>query len=52
MQEHFGSDPSNIMVFVGAFAQEGMIWDKYPPFAEEKPEVWGEYIKKVAEVSV
>ena len=47
MQEHFGSNPEDIIVFVGAFAQDGMIWDKYPPFAEEHPEVWQNYIEKV-----
>lgn len=46
MKEHFGSNPEDIVVFVGAFAQEGMIWDKYPPFAEENPEVWKGYIEK------
>jgi len=47
MEEHFGSNKDDIMVFVGAFAQEGMIWDKYPPFAEEHPEIWADYIEKV-----
>lgn len=49
MKEHFGSNPKNIIVFVGAFAKEGMIWDKYPPFAEENPNVWKNYIEKVDE---
>lgn len=47
MEEHFGSNPEDIMVFVGAFAKEGMIWDKYPPFAEQNPEIWSKYIEKV-----
>ncbi len=47
MREHFGSNPEDIVVFVGAFAQTGMVWDKYPPFASEKPEVWNGYIKQV-----
>ena len=47
MKEHFGSDPKDIMIFVGAFAKEGLIWDKYPPFAEEKPEEWSKYIEKI-----
>ena len=47
MKEHFKSNPEDIVVFVGAFAKEGMIWDKFPPFAEEKPEVWDGYIKKI-----
>ena len=47
MKEHFGSNPEDIMVFVGAFAKEGMIWDKYPPFAEENKEEWSNYIEKV-----
>lgn len=45
MKEHFGSDTKDIMVFVGAFAKEGMIWDKYPPCAEKNPEAWEGYIK-------
>ncbi len=47
MQERFSTNPEDIIVFVGAFAQDGMIWDKYPPFAEKNPEVWGEYIEKI-----
>lgn len=47
MKEHFNSNIDDIKVFVGAFAHEGMIWDKYPPFAEENPEVWKDYIKKI-----
>ena len=47
MKEHFESNPEDIMVFVGAFAHEGMIWDKYPPFAEENKEVWSKYIEKI-----
>ena len=47
MKEHFGSNPEDIVVFVGAFAKEGMIWDKYPPFAEERPDVWKDYIEKI-----
>ncbi len=47
MKDHFGSNPEDIMVFVGAFAHDGMIWDKYPPFAEEKPEEWKAYIEKI-----
>ena len=35
------------MVFVGAFAKEGMIWDKYPPFAEENKKEWENYIEKI-----
>jgi hypothetical protein len=47
MKSHFNSNPEDIVVFVGAFAQEGMVWDKYPPFAEENPEVWKDYITKI-----
>ena len=47
MKSHFNSNPENIMVFVGAFAQDGMVWDKYPPFAEQNPEVWNGYIEKI-----
>ena len=47
MKDHFKSDPKDIVVFVGAFAQDGMIWDKYPPFAENNPEVWKDYIEKI-----
>lgn len=47
MKSHYGSNPEDIVVFVGAFAKDGMIWDKYPPFAEEHPEVWKEYIEKI-----
>ena len=49
MEEHFGSKKENIMVFVGAFAHEGMIWDKVPPYLEEYPEVWIGYIEKIDE---
>ena len=35
------------MVFVGAFAQDGMIWDKYPTFAEGHKEEWDKYIEKI-----
>lgn len=49
MEEHFGSKKENIMVFVGAFAHEGMIWDKVPPYLEEYPEVWTGYIEKIDE---
>ena len=47
MIEHFGSDPKNIMAFVGAFAKEGMIWDRVPPCQEKNPEVWEGYIKQL-----
>ena len=47
MKDHFGSNPEDIIVFVGAFAKDGMIWDKYPPFAEERPDVWKDYIEKI-----
>ena len=47
MQEHFGSNLEDIIVFVGAFAQTGMVWDKYPPFAEENKEEWENYIEKI-----
>ena len=47
MKGHFGSNPEDIIVFVGAFAQDGMIWDKFPPFAEQNKEEWGRYIEKV-----
>ncbi|MBR2827760.1 MAG: polyphenol oxidase family protein [Bacilli bacterium] len=47
MKEHFDSNPKDIMVFVGAFAKEGMIWDKYPPFAEKNKEEWDHYIEKI-----
>lgn len=47
MKEHFKSNPEDIKVFVGAFAHEGMIWDKYPPFAEENPDIWKDYIKQI-----
>ena len=47
MEEHFGSKPENIMVFVGAFAKEGMIWDKVPPCQEKNPEAWEGYIDKI-----
>ena len=47
MKKHFKSDPKDIVVFVGAFAQDGMIWDKYPPFAKNNPEVWKDYIEKI-----
>ncbi len=47
MKEHFGSNVEDIMVMVGSFAQDGMIWDKYPPFAEEHKEVWNGYIEKI-----
>ena len=47
MKDHFGSDPKNIMVFVGAFAKEGMIWDKVPPCKENYPEAWEGYIKQI-----
>ena len=47
MKDHFKSNPEDIVVFVGAFALDGMIWDKYPPFAEENPEIWKDYIKKI-----
>ena len=47
MKEHFGSKPENIMVFVGAFAHDGMIWDKVPPYLVDYPEVWTGYIEKI-----
>lgn len=47
MKERYGSNPEDIIVMVGAFAQEGMIWDKYPPFAEEHADVWNGYIEKI-----
>ena len=47
MKDHFKSNPKDIVVFVGAFALDGMIWDKYPPFAEENPEIWKNYIEKI-----
>ena len=47
MKDRFGSNPEDIVVFVGAFAQDGMIWDKYPPFAEQNQEEWGDYIEKI-----
>ena len=47
MKEHFNSDPNDIVVFVGAFAREGMIWDKYPPVAANYPEEWEGYIKQI-----
>jgi hypothetical protein len=47
MKDHFKSNPEDIVVLVGAFALDGMIWDKYPPFAEENPEIWKDYIKKI-----
>ena len=49
MKNHFGSNTDDIIVFVGAFAQDGMIWDKYPPFAENNPEEWKNYIEKIDE---
>ncbi len=49
MKEHFNSNPEDIVVFVGSFAHDGMIWDKYPPFAEEHPEVWDGYIEQIDE---
>ena len=47
MKEQFNSNAEDIMVFVGAFAKTGMIWDKYPPFAEKNPEIWSNYIEKI-----
>ncbi len=47
MVNHFGSNKDDIMIFVGAFAKDGMIWDKYPPFAAENPEVWKDYIEQI-----
>lgn len=47
MKEQFNSNPEDIMVFVGAFAQDGMIWDKYPTFAEGHKEEWDKYIEKI-----
>ena len=47
MKERFNSDPKDIVAFVGAFAKDGMIWDKYPPFAEKNPEVWDGYIEQI-----
>ena len=47
MKEHFNSNVEDIVVMVGAFAEEGMIWDKYPPFAEEHADVWDGYIEKI-----
>ena len=38
MKTHFGSDPSQIQAFVGAFASEGWTYDKIPDFAKEKDE--------------
>ena len=47
MEEHFGSNPEDIIVWVGAFAHDGMIWDKIPPCAEKNPEEWEGYIKPI-----
>ena len=47
MQEKYNSSLDDIVVMVGAFAKDGMIWDKYPPFAEENPEVCSDYIEKI-----
>ena len=47
MVEQFNSNKEDIIVFVGSFAHEGMIWDKYPPFAEANPDVWKNYIEKI-----
>ena len=33
MITEFHSNPKNIIVFVGAFAKDGIIYDKYPSFA-------------------
>ena len=53
MEEHFGTDPSKLEVFVGAFASEGWTYDKLPAFALDKDEygnptglnsVWQGYI--------
>ena len=49
MKDKYNSNPDDIIAFVGAFAKDGMIWDKYPPFAEQNPEVWEDYIEKVDE---
>ena len=50
MQEHFNSNLEDVVVFVGAFARDGMIWDKYPPYAEEHPEEWKDYIEQVDDI--
>ena len=47
MKEKFNSNLEDIEVYVGAFAKTGMIWDKYPLFAEEHKEEWGKYIEKI-----
>ncbi len=47
MKDKFCSNSEDIVVFVGAFAQDGMIWDKYPTFAEQNPEVWKDYIERI-----
>lgn len=47
MITEFHSNPKNIIVFVGAFAKDGIIYDKYPSFALENKEVWDNYIKRI-----
>ena len=49
MKDNFSSNIEDIIVFVGAFAQDGMIWDKYPPFAQKNPEAWANYIEQIDE---
>lgn len=49
LQSHFNSSLSDIVVMVGAFASDGMSWDKYPPYALEYPDVWKDYIEKIDE---
>ena len=47
MKDKYNSNAEDIVIFVGAFGQDGMIWDKYPPFAEENPNIWSNYIEKI-----
>ncbi len=47
MRDHFHSNMDDVIVFVSAFANEGMIWDKVPPYAEKNPEIWGDYVVKL-----
>ena len=43
MRDHFNSDLNDVIVFASAFAQTGIIWNKYPPFAENNS-TWDNYI--------
>ena len=47
MQKKYGSNLEDIEVYVGAFAKDGIIYDKYPPFAEGHSDVWDGYIDKL-----